>query len=313
MAFAGGGFDRPSSRDSSPGLRFFFFAGLSIVLMYFDQRDGWSERIRFALQAAAYPIQVAIGSPQRIANTTKGLFETRGQLRTENATLRELVRSQALSTMRNVALERENERLRGLTKALPPLVSQTVLADVVNADIGRLRQRLIINKGRNAGLYRSQSLLDGNGLVGQLVRVGPWSAEVMLITDPEHAVPVEIPRNGIRTIAVGTGIAEELQLPYLPVSADVKAGDLLVTSGLGGVFPAGVPVGVVIDNKRDPDDILARVRARPKAALSGSKQIVAVWFNPAHPAAPVNPALTTDLPAAAIAQPVVQPPAEKLP
>jgi rod shape-determining protein MreC len=313
MAYAGGAFDRPSSRDSSPGLRFFFFAVLSIILMYFDQRDGWSERFRYALQAAAYPIQVAIGSPQRIAANTKNFFQARDSLRTENAALRELLRSRATTTLRFTALERENERLRGLTAAVPPLITRTVLADVINADVGRLRQRLIINKGQNAKLYRSQSLIDGGGLVGQLVRVGPWSAEVMLITDPEHAVPVEITRNGVRTIAVGTGIADELLLPYLPMTADVKIGDVLVTSGLGGVFPAGVPVGTVIDNQRDPDDILAQVRAKPSASLAGSRQIIAVWYNPTHPAAPVDPALVDALPDSPIAQPVLQPPPEKKP
>lgn len=307
MAYAGG-LNSPSARDSAPGPRFFVFAVISIVLMYFDQRDGWGGRIRYALQAAAYPIQVAVGSPRQLWNATTGMFETRDSLRKENAALRERERELALTTMRFQALNEENARLRALTSSLPPLVKRSQLADVVSADVSRLRQRLVIDKGDHAGLYRSQPVVDSSGLVGQIVRLGPWSAEVLLITDPEHAVPVEILRNGTRSIAVGTGNESELELPLLPSTADVKVGDVVVTSGLGGVFPAGLPVGTVSASRRDPDEILLQVRVKPRAALTRVRQVVALWFDAAHPAAPVNPALSRDLPEAPLAQPVLKPP-----
>ena len=308
MAFAGGGLNSPSARDSAPGPRFFVFAVLSVVLMYFDQRDGWSEHIRYVLQAGAYPVQVAVGSPRMLWTATRDLFQTRASLRKENAALRERERALALATMRYQALEQENARLRGLNAALPPLVSRSTLADVVSVDLGRLRQRLVLDKGDSSDLYRSQAIVDAEGLVGQLVRVGPWSSEVMLITDPAHAVPVEILRNGLRTIAEGTGNDDELRLPFLPATADVKVGDTLVTSGLGGVFPAGIPVGTIIERVRDPDEILLRVRAKPRATLARDRQVMALWFNAAHPAAPVNPALDKDLPDAPTGKPVLTPP-----
>jgi rod shape-determining protein MreC len=308
MAFAGGGLNRPSTRDSAPGPRFFFFAVLSVVLMYFDQRDGWSKRIRYALQGAAYPMQVAVGSPGKLWNATRDLFETRASLRAENAALRQREQELSLVAMRHAALESENARLRGLNAALPPLVTKHQLADVVNADLGRLRQRLVVNRGARGAAYRSQAVVDSSGLMGQLVRVGPWSAEVMLITDPEHAVPVQVVRNGVRSIAVGTGDSDELSLPYVPVNSDIRVGDVLVTSGLGGVFPAGVPVGVVTRNVRDPDQILAQVRARPSATLGNDRQVMLVWFDPNHPAAPVDPRLVEQLPAAVVGQPVLAPP-----
>ncbi|MEO6078270.1 MAG: rod shape-determining protein MreC [Steroidobacteraceae bacterium] len=308
MAFAGGGLNRPSSRDSAPGPRFFFFAVLSIVLMYFDQRDGWSERIRYVLTVVAYPIQVVIGSPGMLWSATSDLFETRASLRAENAALIKRDRALALTALRYEALEQENARLRNIHGALPPLVRRSQLAEVVNADLGRLRQRLVIDKGDRNGLYRSQAVVDATGLMGQLVRVGPLSAEVMLITDPGHAVPVEIVRNGLRTIAVGTGEATELDLPYVPVTADVKVGDVLVTSGMGGVFPAGVPVGVITESRRDPDEILARVRAQPRAEMDRSHHVLALWFDPGHPAAPVDPKLVESLPPATVGQPVTTPP-----
>lgn len=308
MAFAGGGLNRPSARDSAPGPRFFICAVISVVLMYFDQKDSWGERIRYSLQAAAYPIQVAIGLPGRLWHDANDLFQTRESLLAENERLQAAERELSLRTMRYEALEQENARLRGLSEALPPLISRSLLADVVNADLGRLRQRLIIDKGDAAGLYRSQAVVDPAGLAGQLVRVGPWSAEVMLITDPEAAVPVEVVRSGVRSIAVGMGSAEELQMPYLPVTADVKPGDVVVTSGLGGIFPAGIPVGEVIENRRDPDELLAHVRVKPRAALDRSRQLLALWFTPSHPAAPVARKLLDTLPPPSKASPVTEVP-----
>lgn len=308
MAFAGGGLNSPSARDTAPGPRFFVFAVLSIVLMYFDQRDGWSQRIRYVLQAAAYPIQVAVGSPRLLWNATADLFSTRATLREQNDALKARERELSLTAMRFAALEQENARLRGLVGGLPPLVTRSQLADVVSADISSQRQRLVIDQGDRAGLYRSQAIVDATGLVGQLVRVGPWSSEVMLISDPGHAVPVEILRNGVRTVAEGTGNEDELRLSLLPATADVKAGDTIITSGLGGVFPAGIPVGTVVQAVRDPDDILARVRIKPRASLARDRQVMALWFNPANPGAPVDLALARDLPEAPLAKPVLVPP-----
>lgn len=307
MAFAGGGLNRLSSREAAPGPRFFFFAVLSVVLMYYDQRDGWSERIRYGLQAAAYPVQVAVGSPRTLWRATSEFFRSRNTLQAQNAELTHRDQQLSIATMRNAALEQENARLRGLNQALPPLAAKHLLADVVSADLGRLRQRLVVNQGDRAGVFRAQTAIDTEGLVGQTVRVGPFSTELMLITDPEHAVPVEVVRNGLRTIAVGIGSPDELQLPFLPVNSDVKVGDLLVTSGLGGVFPSGVPVGEVIEFARDPDQILAQARARPAATLERDRQVMLLWFDPNHPARPVDPKLETDLPAASIGQPAGMP------
>jgi rod shape-determining protein MreC len=300
--------NRPSARDLEAGPRFFLFALLSLVLMYFDQKDGWGERIRYGLQAAAYPIQVAIGSPGKLWSTSSEFFRSRDRLQEENAALRERTRELSLQTMRLAALEYENARLRGLTQAAPALVSRNLLVNVVNADLGRLRQRLVIDQGHRSDLFRSQTVIDTYGLVGQLERVGPWSSEVLLITDPDAGVPVEVVRSGVRSIAMGTGNENELELPLLPATADVQAGDQLVTSGLGGVFPAGVPVGIITESRRDPDELLAYVRARPAARLNASRQLLALWFDPDHAAAPTDPKLLQTLPAAPVAQPVTEPP-----
>jgi rod shape-determining protein MreC len=310
MAFAGSGLNRASTRDSAPGPRFFFFAVISIVLMYFDQRDGWSERIRYVLSAVAYPVQVVIGSPGRLWSATTDLFQTRASLRAENEALVKKDRELSMKIVRYETLEQENVQLRNLNAALPPLVTRAQLAEVISEDSAR--QRLVIDKGDRDGLYRSQTIVQADGLLGQLVRVGPWSAEVMLITDIEAAVPVKIVRTGMRTRVVGTGDADELELDRVSATADVKVGDVLVTSGMGGVFPEGIAVGVITESRRDPKNILLRVSARPRASMNNTRQVLAVWFDPRHPAAPVDPKIL-DLPAAPLAQPVMAPPAAEEP
>jgi rod shape-determining protein MreC len=299
LALLGGGTNRSlSGRDSSPGFRFTLYAILSVVVMYYDQRDSWLTQLRYYMQAVAYPVQVAVSSPQALWNwATEGL-QSRDSLRKENAELRLRERELSLGSMRFAALEVENARLRALRGALPPAIERSLVAEVVSVELNPLRQRLLINKGaRDGGAFRRQAVLDARGLLGQVVRVGPWSAEIILITDPEHAVPVEVVRNGLRSIAVGAGNTGELLLPYLPVNSDIKPGDLLVTSGLGGVFPAGYPVARVTGIKRDPVLLLAQVRAQPLATLERDREVMLVWFTAQHPAAPAREDQKATLPA----------------
>jgi rod shape-determining protein MreC len=273
-------------RGPSPGLRFTVYALLSLTLMYLDQRAGWSERIRYGLEAAAYPVQVAVNSPAAAWHWLTDSFLTRGTLRNQNRQLHDQVQALQLALLRFQALEQENAQLRNLHQALPPLVKKWLVAEVIGVDSGTLRQRLIINKGARQGVHLNQPVIDGTGILGQVAHVGPWSAEVILITDPEHAIPVQVTRNGLRTIAVGSGNADELLLSYLAANSDVKSGDLLVSSGLGGVFPAGMPVGRITGVRRAANQLLAQVRAEPQAGTDRAREVMLVDFEAAHPAAP---------------------------
>ena len=145
---------------------------------------------------------------------------------------------------------------------------------------------MVLNRGATNGVFKGQAVLDAKGLIGQTIHVGPWSAEVILITDPEHAVPVRVGRTGLRTIAVGAGDSASLALPYLPANADIKVGDTLETSGLGGVFPEGYPVARVIEVHRDAVQPLAQVRAEPLARVESDSEVMLIWFRANHPAAP---------------------------
>ena len=304
MAAFGTAAGRPlQGRGGSPGFRFTLYAVLSIVVMYLDQRHGWLDRARYVLQGAAYPIQLAVSSPSAAWRWVHESFEGRDALQAENQRLRAQQRDLELRSMRFEALARENGVLRGLRDALPPVAERWLAAEIVNVQLSSLRQRVLINRGTTNGVFKGQAVLDDQGLVGQTTHIGPWSAEVILITDPEHGVPVQIERTGLRTIAVGTGDTTFLALPYLPANADIKAGDLLVTSGLGGVFPAGYPVARVTEVHRDAIQPLAQVRAAPLASIDTDRELALVWFRADHPAAPI-PEATGDL---QVGNPALQP------
>lgn len=275
-------------RGASPGFRFTIYAILAVVFMFLDQRDDWLERARFGLQAAAYPLQLAVNSPSAAWEWVAEIFESRAKLQAENAELKRQKRELELRSLRFAALARENAQLRGLRAALPAVAERWLAAELVSVELNSLRQRLLINRGTRNGVFKGQTVLTDDGLLGQTTRVGPWSAEIILVTDPEHAVPVQIERTGLRTIAVGGGAASALVLPYLPANTDIKVDDLLMTSGLGGVFPAGYPVARVTEVRRDAGQPFARVRAAPLARLDEDREVVLVWFREGHPAAPAT-------------------------
>jgi rod shape-determining protein MreC len=273
-------------RGPTPGLRFVAYAVLSITLMFLDRREGWMEQVRFGLQTAMYPLQLAVSSPGTAWSWVRESVRTRETLRAENTELRTRLRDLELRTMRYQALSQENATLRGLRTALPPVAEKWLVAEVVR-DVDNLRPRVMINRGTTNGVFKGQAVMDDSGILGQTTHVGPWSAEVILITDPEHQIPVQIERTGLRTIAEGRDDGA-LGLPYLPANADIKVGDLLLTSGMGGVFPQGYPVGKVAALNRAAVQPLQQVTAQPLANINRSREVMLVWFRDTHPAAPAR-------------------------
>ena len=305
MAVFGTEVDRPLyGRGPSPGLRFTVYAIIAVVLMYYDQHGHWEQRLRYLLEATAYPVQVVVNSPSAAWRSLTENFQGREQLRAENEQLRTHERELELQLMREAALEQENAELRGLRASLlPSLIKRSILAEIISVETDPLRQRIVINKGARDGVSLNQAVVDGTGILGQVSRLGPWSAEIILVTDPEHAIPVEITRNSLRSIAVGSGNSGELLLPYLAVNSDVKSGDLLVSSGLGGVFPAGLPVARISGVRRESNQLLAQVRAQPLASIERDREVILLEFESTHPDAPApNP------PIAPLPQTPVKPP-----
>lgn len=289
--FGAGAYRSLPGRGAAPGFRFTLYATAAILLMFVDQRRAWLEHVRYALSGVAYPLQLAVSEPGAAWRWVRDSMQTRAALAAENAQLRARETALETRTLRFEALERENGELRGLQTALPPVADHWLAAEVVSVEIDNQRQRILINRGSRNDVFKGQAVMDSRGLLGQTIHVGPWSAEVILVTDAEHAVPVQIERTGVRTIAVGTGDKdnESLALPYLPDNADVKPGDLLLTSGLGGVFPQGYPVARLAEVRHDAAQALERFRATPLAELGRLHEVMLVWFRPDHPASPSKP------------------------
>lgn len=273
-------------RGTPVGLRFFGYAMLALVLMYLDQRGGWLDSIRYVLQSAAYPLRIAVNSPASAWTATREIFADRAVLRAENDRLREQLREMRILALRREDLERENLELRQLRSAATDVTERWLAARIVEEEFSSQAQRITVNRGERYGAFKGQAVIAGSGVLGQVIEAGPFGSEIILITDPEHSLPVQILRTGQRTLAVGTGRQDELQLPYLPLQTDIEVGDVLVTSGLGGVFPAGLPVGTVSDVSREGGTPLVQVAAKPSARIDRDRHVALLWFRQEHPAAP---------------------------
>ncbi|MEZ5563683.1 MAG: rod shape-determining protein MreC [Gammaproteobacteria bacterium] len=266
-----------SYRNASPGLAFFLTTTLSLVLMFVDHRGDYLSRIRTGLATAIHPLQLAINSPAAGLRWMQENLALRSTLIADNAALRKQALVQAAQLQRMAALQAENQRFRALLDSRSRIPDRMTVGEILAVDMDPLRHRVILDKGSPQGAHAGQVLLDANGVVGQIMRDQIYSSEAILITDPDHALPVEVVRNGMRTIAVGTGNLDRLSLPFLTRNADVKAGDLLVTSGLGGRFPAGYPVGTITAVDGSEGDAFLEVTAKPAASLDRLHEVLLVF------------------------------------
>ncbi|MFZ8986703.1 MAG: rod shape-determining protein MreC [Steroidobacteraceae bacterium] len=278
---------------SGPSLaaRLFMLVILSGILMIADHRAGYLDALRSTLMAGLYPLQRSVDAPFSAARWLSEGLATHSMLRRENGRLAEENRELRLRQMRLDALERENARLREASQTTARVIDRYLVAELVRVEMDRLRHRVLVNRGSTDGVYVGQPALDAQGVFGQVTRVGPVSAEVIMISDPAHALPVAINRTGMRTIAYGRGTLERIELPFLPGNADIEPGDLVVTSGLGGVFPPGYPVGEVEELLKEPGEQGLRVTVRPLARLSSDPEVLLAWYDNqlVEPVAPMSP------------------------
>ncbi len=272
----------------SLGVRFMLLAVVCIALMLLDQRQQQLQRVRQALSVVVYPVRVLVDLPFRTWQSARTNFAERGALIAENEQLKRERLDTELRLQRLAALETENERLRQLLDSTERVGLRALVAEILSVDLNPYRQRFDLNRGLTDGVFVGQALLDAQGVVGQIVRVDAFTSEAVLITDADHAVPVAFNRNNLRTIAVGLGDSSRLRLPYLTNSADVKEGDLLVTSGLGGVFPPGYPVGRVVEVRLQPEQSFAEIIAEPASALDRDREVLLVWNEQVTPASPTG-------------------------
>ena len=253
---------------------------VSLALIFIDSRLSYLTSIRSSLSAVIYPIQLVGSLPSDLASWTIAYFQSRANLKEQNKGLQatNLLNSFQLQKLRG--LERENLRLRELLGSSFRLPERVLMAELLRIDSDLFSQHVVINKGESDAIFEGQPVLDSNGVMGQVMAVSQFSSRVILLTDPSHGTPVQVNRNGLRSVARGRGLNKFLQLEYLPHNSDIRAGDLLVTSGLGGRFPAGYPVGTVISVKESPGKNFSEVTVEPTASIETSREVLLVLPSP---------------------------------
>jgi rod shape-determining protein MreC len=276
---------------------FLTLTAISVGLMMADQRYHQIDRIRESLSRVIYPVQRAVDFPFRATDWVTGSFADRSRLRHENLELTARLRLANLQLQRFAVLEEENRRLREMRANTAGIAEKVLVASILNVDLDPFRHRVLLDKGAADGVFKDQAVLDGDGIFGQVSKVNAATAEVILITDAEHAIPVQSNRSGIRTIAVGTGDQNKLSLPFVTVEADLQPGDLLLSTGMGGVFPPGYPVAQVSTVKR-AGSMFALVEAKPTARLDQAREVLLVWFKERVEAAPAATGAATATPTA---------------
>jgi rod shape-determining protein MreC len=259
------------------GFRVLGLVFISILLMYFDNRDNHLETVRKSIGGAIYPIFIIVDAPVRLWNWLGESITSRSNLEIELNRLKaeRLLTSARLQKLN--ALEAENARLRSMLDARGKVRDQVRVAEIMSVDANPFDHSLVIDVGTMDGVFDGQALVGANGVVGQVIEAGLMTSQAMLISDTDHALPVEVNRNGLRTIIVGTGTIDSLDLPFVVNNADIRVGDLLVTSGLGGAFPAGYPVAIVETVTRIPHEPYADVTAKPAASLGQVREVMLIF------------------------------------
>ncbi len=249
----------------------------SIILLSIEHITPRLEPLRATLSLLVDPIKYAVDLPFAATGKLTDSVKSYAALKAENLTLKQTQATDRIRLLKYESLEKENIRLRALLDSSYELGEQVLIAELLSVKISPPYENLVVvNKGSRFGIHPQQPVMDANGVVGQVIRALPLSSEIMLITDPNHAIPVQINRNGLLTIAMGSGELNRLTLPFLPDNADIRPGDLLITSGLGGTFPQGYPVAVV-DSFKPPAN--KQVTATPKASLDRNRELMIVWSN----------------------------------
>lgn len=250
---------------------------VSVALMFLDHRYQHTDALRAWIETLIYPLRYVVNLPDEVGLWASETLVTRETLLEQNATLRRQNELLTAELQKYAFLEAENRSLRALLKSAKRMDEEVLIAELLSVEMDPYRRQVVLNKGSEHEVYLGQPVVDAQGVMGKIVHVGLYSSSALLITDPNHSLPVQVNRNGLRAIAVGTGAENQLEIPYQPNNADIQVGDLLVTSGLGCVFPVGYPAARVVEIKTDPSLPFAQIKAEPTANLSRSRMALLVW------------------------------------
>lgn len=265
-------------KNPGPGLRALIFFIISIALIVTDQRSVVFHSFRTQVSSTvSLPFEWLVDAPIRFTHWLNERVTTQQQLVDENEKLRmqQILLQSRLQKL--LSLEKENAQLRELLQSTAQISERVSVARLLAVSLDPNLQQVVLNKGSDAQVYRSQPVLDAFGVIGQVVGVGPMTSRVLLITDKQSAVPVEDYRNGVRAIANGLGDSGQLALMNVPNQSDIQVGDLFVTSGLGLCYPTGYPVGVVAQIKQRKNDLSEKIILSPMAHLNQTEQVLLAW------------------------------------
>ena len=272
-------------RGPSPLVRLLFFGTFAIVLMVFDARFGYMGPLRQGLLWLSYPLQRIAGAPADLFHSVSGFLVNQTRLQQDNASLREDKLRAARDLLVLEAIRADNERLRALLGARERANPGAVVAQILYTGRDPFTRKVIIDKGSQAAVAPGQPVIDADGLIGQVTRVHPLVAEVTLVLDKEQSIPVQVLRNGLRAVAFGSGDGSTMELRYMAMNAEIVVGDELTTSGIDGVFPAGLPVARVTHIDRDSAVHFARVLCAPKGGPGKGAELLVLTTAQTAPAA----------------------------
>jgi len=274
------------NRGPAPLVRLAFFASLSLALLVLDARFRYAEGLRSVLALAVYPLQTLATLPSALGERIAGYFASQSQLREENTELRAKLLGASQSAQRFEAAQAESAQLRRLIGAAERLPVNATPAEILYNGRDPYSRKVIIDKGSQNGVGAGSPVVDENGVVGQVTRVHALSAEVTLLTDKEQAIPVQVVRNGLRAIAFGAGSSGMLELRFMAANAEIQNGDKLVTSGIDGTYPPGLPVATVARIERDAAYAFARIECRPAAGVESGGYVLVLGSGSARTAYP---------------------------
>ena len=273
-------------RGPAPLVRLFFFASLSLALLVLDARFQYGQGLRAMLALVAYPLQVIATAPIDLFQGVTGYFSNQSQLIEDNAELRAKALSYARDAQRYQAAEAEAAQLRRLIGANERLGVRAMPAEVLYTGRDPYSQKIFLDRGATHGVRPGSPVTDEAGVVGQVTRVHPLLSEVTLITDRDQATPVQVVRNGLRAVAFGGGASGMLELRFMAAIAEIQDGDRLVTSGIDGTYPAGLPVATVVRIERDPEQGFALVVCRPTAGVDRGRYLLVLADEATRPPRP---------------------------
>jgi rod shape-determining protein MreC len=273
-------------RGPAPLVRLFFFASLSLALLVIDARFRYADGLRTWLALAAYPLQRAATAPIELLSSVGSFFSTQAQLVEENERLRAKALNYSHDAQRYEAAQAEAAHLRKLIGAQERLEARVIPAEVMYNGRDPYSHKLFIDRGATHGVRPGSPVTDESGVVGQVTRVHPLVSEVTLATDRDQAIPVQVVRNGLRAVAFGGGASGSLELRFMAANADIQTNDRLVTSGIDGTYPPGLPVATVMRIERDAENAFARVVCRPAAGVDRGRFVLVLADDSAKPPRP---------------------------